>query len=105
MSIQPPQQHKYRILRPIPKFAQSSVLDVIRMQFDHLSRLGERQFRPQEGGELLNDPMPLLVNLPSDGITIEPNDMNGVTRHLAGHPADISRSLNIECLAIPLDLI
>ena len=85
--------------------SQSSVFDVTRKQFDQLSGLGKRQFRPQEGSELLNDPMPLQVNLPSDGIAIEPNDMNGVTRHPAGHPADVRRSLDIECLAIPIDLV
>src|SRR5882762_4676068 len=93
------------VLRPIPKFAQSSVFNVTRKQFDHLSGLGKRQFRPQEGSEFLNDPMPLQVNLPSDGIAIEPNDMNGVTRHPAGHPADVRRSLDIQRLAIPIDLV
>src|SRR5713226_9315700 len=85
--------------------APSSVLDVTRQQFDHLSGLGKRQFCPQEGSKLLNDPMPLQVDLPSDGITVEPNDVNGVTRHPAGHPAGVRRSLDIECLAIPIDLV
>ena len=35
--------------------------------------------------------MPLQVNLPSDGITVEPNDMNGVTWHPASDPADVRR--------------
>src|ERR1700730_8728307 len=48
--------------------APSSVLDVTRQQFDHLSGLRKRQFCPQEGSKLLNDPMPLQVDLPSDGI-------------------------------------
>jgi hypothetical protein len=69
--------------------APSSVLDVTRQQFDHLSGLGKRQFCPQEGSKLLNDPMPLQVDLPSDRITVEPNDVNGVTRHPAGHPAGV----------------
>jgi hypothetical protein len=51
--------------------APSSVLDVTRQQFDHLSGLGKRQLCPQEGSKLLNDPTPLQVDLPSDGITVE----------------------------------
>jgi hypothetical protein len=88
-----------------PKIHAWSVLDVTWKQFNSLAGVGKRQFRPQERSELLNDPMPLLANLSSDGITIEPNNMNAVPRHLARHPADIRRSLEIECLAIPIDLV
>jgi hypothetical protein len=64
----------------------------------------KRQFGAQERSELLNDPMPLQISLPFDSIAIEPNDMHGVARHLADHLANVSGGLDIERLAIPIDL-
>jgi hypothetical protein len=46
----------------------------------------------------------MVVNFAPDGIAIEPNDVNGVTRHLAAHRANISCGLDIKRMAVPIDL-
>jgi hypothetical protein len=50
---------------------------------------------------MINDPTPLQVNVVRDSIAIEPNDVNGITRHLPSHRANINCIPDIKRMAVP----
>ncbi len=83
----------------------ASADDLCREQFDRLSGLGPRQLRQQKRRQLLEDPVPLQMNFPADGVTIEPEHVHGFTRDFAYHSSSIRCSLNAKRTAVPIDLV